>query len=227
MKLEIFEKIKKFWRWVWDSDSLLSWIVALIFIFLLVKFVFFPVLYLITGTRLPLAGVESSSMDHQIVKDSYGRWTLCGQEYSQENIEHKNFDEYWEICGSWYEERGISKENFSKFPLKNGFRKGDVIIVYGRFKPKIGDIIIFKPNKESTAPRPIIHRIVSIENNTIQTKGDHNEKQLTLYNNIYKTDETSIKEDQVIGKAVFKLPYLGWPKIIFSDIINKIFSYSL
>ena len=219
-----FEKIKKAWNWVWNSDSIFSWIVALLIIFILVKFVFFPVLSLIMGTSLPLAGVESSSMDHQIVSDENNLLNLCGNSYTKETKEHINFDNYWEICGSWYEGREINKETFSKFSLKNGFRKGDIIIVWGRFTPKIGDIIIFQPNPESRAPRPIIHRIVDIdENKIIQTKGDHNQDQLTSSNNPYKTDETNINPNQVIGKAIIRIPYLGWIKIWFTDIINAIF----
>ena len=115
----------------------------------------------------------------------------------------------------------ISKQQFSKFTLKNGFSKGDVIIVWGRFTPKIGDIIIFKPSQDSTAPRPIIHRIIKInEDGTYQTKGDHNGQQLTASNNIYKTDETNIQQSQIIGKAIIKIPLLGYPKIWVTNFIN-------
>ncbi len=216
---EIGANIKKAWRWIWNSDSILSWIVALIFIYVIVKFIFFPGLSFIMGTNLPLAGVESSSMDHHVVKDDYGRLTLCGPNENKIN----NFDDYWDVCGKWYEDRNITKQEFMKFPLSNGFSKGDIIIVWGRFTPKIGDIIIFKPNKESSAPRPIIHRIVSIENNIFQTKGDHNELQLTALNNIYNTDETNIQKEQIIGKAIFKIPFLGYVKIWTVEIINRIF----
>lgn len=221
--IETRDKIKKFWNWVWHSDSVLSWLVALVIIFVFVKFIFFPVLSLIMGTSLPLAGVESSSMDHNIVENDYGMLTLCDKIYSEKQKTSINFDKYWEVCGKWYEERSILKEVFSSFPMKNGFSKGDIIIVWGRFEPKIGNIIIFKPNKESKAPRPIIHRIIKIENGTIQTKGDHNPEQLKISNNDYRTDETTIKPDQIIGKAIFKIPYLGWLKIIVVDIMNKIF----
>lgn len=217
MEFSVFKKswenFKKAWNWIWSSDSFLSWIVALIVIFIFVKFIFFPVLSLIMGTPLPLAGVESSSMDHQIVKDDFGNLGLCGNGFSKENKQYLDFDDYWNECGNWYENNQITKDKFSKFPLKNGFSRGDIVIVRGRFNPKIGDVIIFKPNPESTAPRPIIHRIVKIENGLIQTKGDHNKEQLTVSNNIYKTDETIITENQIIGKAFLKIPYLGWPKI--------------
>jgi len=222
---EFLRKIKKSWNWIWNSDSILSWIVALILIFLIVKFIFFPTLSLIFGTSLPLAGVESSSMDHQIVKDDSGILSLCGEIYSKQQkqeIGYTDFNKYWEICGDWYvSNKHITKPVFEKFSMKNGFRKGDIIIVWGRFTPKIGDIIIFKPNPDSTAPRPIIHRIVEInEEGIIQTKGDHNKEQLTSSNNFYKTDETNIKKSQIIGKAIFKIPYLGWIKIWFTELIN-------
>jgi len=219
------EAIKKSWKWIWHSDSIWSWVVALALIYIIVKFIFFPTLSLAFGTSLPLAGVESSSMDHQIVTDDYHRLSICENIYSKQEKKdtgHIDLDKYWEICGSWYEQEGILKEQFSKFPLKNGFKKGDIIIVWGRFTPKVGDIIIFNANPESTAPRPIIHRIVKInEYGIIQTKGDHNGKQLTTSNNIYKTDETNISQDQIIGKAVIKIPLLGWPKIWATELINS------
>lgn len=227
---KIFEIIKKSWNWIWNSDSLLSWLAALILIFVFIKFIFFPGLSFILGTQLPLAGVESSSMDHSSLKlckaydsslqcISYSTdYEICGKYFNQKTF--FNLDEYWKTCGQWYEDRGISKQEFEKFPMKNGFSKGDIIIVWGRFEPKIGDIIIFKANKESQAPRPIIHRIIKIENGIMQTKGDHNERQLTI-SDPGKTDETNIKQEQIIGKAIFKIPYLGYVKIWANDIWNR------
>ena len=229
---EIIRAIKKSWNWVWNSDSILSWIVALIVIFIFIKFIFFPGLSLILGTPLPLAGVESSSMDHASLKeciraDSKGfciayssEYKLCGKNIDKGSF--YNLENYWKNCGNWYENIGISKQEFEKFPMKNGFSKGDIIIVWGRFKPKIGDIIIFKANTESKAPRPIIHRIVKIENNLIQTKGDHNEKQLVI-SDPGNTDETTIRQEQIIGKAIFKIPLLGYVKIWAVELWVRIF----
>ena len=217
------KNIKKGWNWIWNSDSILSWVVALILIFIFVKFIFFPGLSIIFGTSLPLAGVESSSMDHQIVYGD-GRYSLCGNTYSKENQFRTNFDKYWNACGDWYEKNEITKEQFSKFSLKNGFAKGDIILVWGRFTPKIGDIIIFQANPESSAPRPIIHRIVSIEDGIIATKGDHNADQLIKGNNAFNTDETTITEDRIIGKAVLKIPFLGWPKIWLVELLRYLFN---
>jgi len=226
---DFLKNIKKAWDWVWNSNSITSWIIALILIFVFVKFIFFPLLSLvmgfsihsiIAGTSLPLAGVESSSMDHQIVIDDKGTLNLCGESYTKEEKEYIDFDTYWSLCGNWYEKRNITKEEFSKFSLKNGFAKGDIIIVWGKFTPKVGDIIIFKPNSDSSAPRPIIHRIIKIEDGIIGTKGDHNGDQLVPKNNYYGTDETNIEESQIIGKAILKIPYLGYLKIWMSKIIG-------
>lgn len=218
-----WSKLKNFWNWVWNSDSVLSWVVALILIFVFVKIIFFPGLSLIFGTSLPLAGVESSSMDHQIVGNEFGGYALCGNVYDKSEKSHIDFDEYWEVCGDWYENKDITKEQFSGFSLKNGFAKGDIIVVWGRFVPTVGDIIIFQANSESSAPRPIIHRIVSIEDGLIATKGDHNADQLVRGNNLFNTDETTITEDRLVGKAVFKIPYLGWPKIWMVEALKWIF----
>jgi hypothetical protein len=228
---KIIKDVKKAWDWVWHSDSLLSWVVALVIIFVFVRFIFLPGLGFIMGTSLPLAGVESSSMDHSSTKfclstsqnglctEWSNNYELCGNFYDKKI--NPNFNEYWEICGNWYEERNVSKNEFSDFTLKNGFKKGDIIIVWGRFTPKVGDIIIF--NAIGNAPRPIIHRIVNIdENGIIQTKGDHNNGQLEG-NNVYGTDETHITKDKIIGKAVFKIPYLGWVKIWGVDLVKRIF----
>lgn len=214
-------QFKKTWNWIWKSNSIWSWIVALILIYIFIKFIFFPGLSLATGTVLPLAGVESSSMDHQIVKDDFGFLSLCGNIYTKSERKNIVFNEYWEICGDWYEKREITKKEFKDFPMKNGFKKGDIVIVWGRFEPEVGDIIIFKANPESIAPRPIVHRVVNSD--PLQTKGDHNEQQLSVSNNPYKTDETNIHESQIIGKVVLKIPYLGWFKIWVTDFLNWLF----
>ncbi len=231
---QVLENIKKAWNWIWKSNSLASWLIALLLMFIFVKFIFFPVLSLIMGSSLPLAGVESSSMTHYsekycLVYSDSGNCEMKSQDYEicGKNFNEKisfDFNKYWETCGKWYENNEITKQEFEKFSLKNGFQKGDVIIVWGRFTPKIGDIIIFKPNKESLSPNPIIHRIIKIEEKNkeliYQTKGDHNEEQLKINNNIYKTDETYITQEQIIGKAVSRIKYLGWFKIIFESIIK-------
>ena len=191
--------VVEFWDWLWHSDSLLSWIVALSLAFITVKFIFFPLLSLIMGTQLPLVVVESSSMEHP--------GSFIGNILGLE----RNVEIWWDEKGEWYEREDFSISDAKEWPLKTGFDKGDIMIVWGRFDPQVGDVIIFNANTE----HPIIHRIVSIEQGIIQTKGDNNNAQLPI--------EKNIEEDALIGKAVFRIPKLGWLKLIFVEIGKAIF----
>jgi signal peptidase I len=183
--------LKQFWNFIWNGESLLSWVAFIFFAFIIIKFIFFPVLSFITGTSLPLVIVESCSMYHGT-----------------------NFDNWWEIKGGWYEERGITKEEFSEFRFKNGFNKGDIFFILGIKKDKIeiGDTIIFW-----SAGKPIIHRVVNLE--PLATKGDNNPGFLKNNNgNNEGIDETNIREEEIVGKATLvRIPYLGWVKLIFYE----------
>ncbi len=195
-ELKIKEAIKKSWNWLWHSDSLLSWIVSLLLAFIIVKFIFFPLLSLLLGTSLPLVVVESSSMEHP------------GNLFKEIFSPQKEFENWWEEKGLWYEDRELTKQEAQSWIFKSGFDKGDIIVVYRPTKLKIGDVIIFEAN----AQHPIIHRIISIDNKIIETKGDNNLDQLSI--------EKSISEENIIGKAIFRIPKLGWIKLIFVEIIN-------
>jgi signal peptidase I len=217
--MEKENKIKKIWNWLWNSDSILSFAILLILIFIFIKLILFPSISLIFGTSLPLAIVESSSMDHNALQycKKYSSdlncatlstdYEICGNKFSNKKFLDK--EEYWQTCGSWYEEKNISKEQFSTFKFSNGFRKGDIIIIFGKKlnEIKIGDVLIF----QSKQPTPIIHRIISLS--PLQTKGDHNGEQIGITPDPRGIDETNIKENQIIGVAVGKIPYLGLVKI--------------
>ncbi|MEK6880160.1 MAG: hypothetical protein AABY22_11150 [Nanoarchaeota archaeon] len=200
MSLKSF--FRKLWNLIWKDDSPKGWIISLIVIFILVKFVFFPVLNLATGTKLPLVVVESCSMYHK------------GDVFT-------NFDGWWQRHVLKYDEFNIEKQDFEQYKMKDGFNKGDIIFSIGVKSENVGkgDVIIFQPSENALKQTPIIHRIVQINSNTgeIQTIGDNNKQSLTSSNNIYKIDETSTKNEQIIGRAVLKIPYLGWAKLVFFD----------
>jgi len=185
--------LKKFWFIVWKDDSLKGWFISIIFLFILIKFIFFPILSLTTGTQLPLAIVESCSMYHS------------GNLIS-------NYDSWWTKHNNKYSDLSLTKEEFQNFIFKKGFNKGDILFILGTNpdKLKIGDVIIFNGGTSN----PIIHRIVSIreteEGRIFSTMGDNNNGQLSV--------EKNIRENQIVGKAVFKLaPYLGWVKLVFFE----------
>jgi len=193
---------KKFWFLLWQDNSLKGWIFSLVFLFVFIKFILFPGLSFITGTSLPLAIVESCSMYHQ------------GDIFS-------NFDDWFDRHESKYNSREIIKEEFEKFSLKKGFNKGDILFIIGANseKLKVGDIILFNSGTRGT---PVIHRIISIQEREgkriFATMGDNNNQILTPNNNPGEVDEREITEEQLVGKAVFKIsPFLGWVKLVFFE----------
>lgn len=118
----------------------------------------------------------------------------------------QSFEGWWESNAPWYAEADITKEDFEQFPFKNGINKGDVIVVWGHDEPKLGDVIIF----HSSYTYPLIHRVVDLR--PIGTKGDHNPTQLDA--------EENIARDAVVGKAVLRIPALGWIKLIFFEALK-------
>lgn len=199
--MEKQNKLKKFlndfWYIVWRDESLKGWIISIIFIFIAIKFIFFPLMSLATGTNLPLAIVESCSMYHK------------GNLFS----EH---DSWWERHDSKYSEIQLTKEQFRDFNFKNGFSKGDILFII-KAKPEkleIGDVLIFNGGKQN----PIIHRIINVkeenEKYIFSTLGDNNNGQLGV--------EKEINSEQLIGKAVFRIaPSFGWAKLIFYEPLRS------
>jgi len=189
-----FKKIlKKTWHFIWKDDSIWSWIVNIIIAFILVKFVVYPGLGALLDTGYPVVAVVSKSMEH-----------------------NSKFDEWWNRAGSWYTNEGISETMFRDYTFKNGFNMGDVMVLRGEDIEdiKLGDVIVFR----SVTANPIIHRVVKVyEDNGeifLQTKGDNNGGVS------HDLGEDKIGEDRLIGRAFFRIPLVGWIKIIFSDLIG-------
>ncbi|MBU0628221.1 MAG: signal peptidase I [Nanoarchaeota archaeon] len=196
-KKKVKSALKKTWWFIWEDDSIWSWIVNIILAFVLIKFIVYPGLGLLFSTSYPIVAVVSGSMEHD-----------------------GSFNNWWSSQQSWYVSRNITQEEFSDFRFKNGFNKGDIMILYGK-KPKdiqIGDVVVFR----SARPDPIIHRVVKEwELNGkyyFQTKGDHNSDSITSVG----LDETNIPEDNLLGKAVVRVPLLGYIKIWFVEIIQLV-----
>ena len=183
--------LKKTWHFIWHEDSLLSWFVNLILAFVIVKWVIYPVIGLFLSTVYPIVAVVSGSMEHNGV----------------------DFDT-WIEQNSWYEENNINKEIFMTYKFKNGFNKGDIMVLKG-VKPKdikTGGILVYESPYHSN---PIIHRVVAIqkeEGYTFTTKGDNNNA----------PDKQKIKPEQIqrTGKAILRIPWLGWIKIGFVNLLG-------
>lgn len=185
--------LRKLWFYLWEDDSPKGWIISLVFIIILIKFIIFPVLNFATGTEIPLAIVESCSM------------------YHQHNLAYP-FGEWWEEHENVFKEYTINELDFQDFPLYNGFNKGDVIFIIGTDAKKleVGEVIVYNAGQNP----PVIHRIIKI-------KEENGERIFTtMGDNVLRVQnfEEEITEDQILGKAVFKVaPYIGWVKLIFFE----------
>lgn len=123
-----------------------------------------------------------------------------------ESMEHKNVDETFY---KFFLERNFTLEEIKKFDFSGGINRGDVILVkkVSIEELKVGDVIVFNsPNGK------IIHRIISIEDGKVTTKGDANPSPLSF--------EQHVGANQIIGKAYFRIPYLGYPRIILLMLLG-------
>ncbi len=176
--------LKKLWHFIWHEDSLASWVTTVILAVIIVKFIFYPVLGFFLGTNFPIVAVVSESMEH-----------------------NKNFENWWSLNSNFYESLNITKEEFSSYSFKNGFNKGDLMILIAPKNIKRGNVLVYHSASHSN---PIIHRAVII-NDKISTKGDN-------VNRIQEF-EKEIPRDSIIGKAILRIPFVGYIKIIFTELI--------
>jgi hypothetical protein len=179
-------KFKKLFRKIWNflihEDSWQSFVADAILIVLIGKFLLFPGIGLAMGTAYPVVAVVSNSMNHQDM----------------------DFDDWWLQNKELYLNKDISQEQFNNFYSTDGFDKGDVIVIKGTSfeELEVGDVIVFSIMSRRD---PIIHRIVTVGDGFVATKGDANLGQISFERQIY--------EQQIHGKAVLVVPYLGWVKV--------------
>ncbi len=185
--------LKAAWKFLWNDNSVWSWIVNAILAFVLIKFLVYPGLGLALHTNHPVVAVISDSMQH-----------------------HSEFETWWKGMEKFYSKYNITKEEFTGFRMSKGFSKGDIIILKGK-KPAdigIGEVIVFDGNR----PEPIIHRVVkkweSGGTYYFSTKGDRNSDQ--------RDEEKEINENRLVGTAWVRVPYVGYVKIIFTELVNNI-----
>jgi signal peptidase I len=107
----------------------------------------------------------------------------------------------------------VAVESNSMIPT---FYQGDILIIQGTQPPEnykstlaVGDVIVFSVGNRNV---PIVHRIKQINpDGSFQTQGDANTGQHSF--------EKSIVTEQIHGKVVAIIPYLGWVKIGVTEYI--------
>ena len=184
-----------FWYIVWKDESFKGWIISIIFIFIVIKFVFFPVLSLTTGTKLPLAIIESCSMYHQ------------GNLFS-------DYDSWWTRHETKYSDFQLDKKNFKKF-IFNGFKgKGYSKYLYKiKFDNSIG---MFKSG--CIDPKNKVAKIVAEKYGFKHTGKSQHWDLYTCDKNHYPLQLKEIKSNQLIGKSAFRItPWLGWAKLVLYE----------
>lgn len=77
--------------------------------------------------------------------------------------------------------------------MEPALRVDDLVVIHAREEYRVGDIIVFQSGNER-----IIHRIVSIDGETVQTKGDAN-----------NVPDAPVALSEVKGTLVLRLPGLG------------------
>ena len=109
----------------------------------------------------------------------------------------------------WMIDKGYTLEEMEDFPFSKGLNIGDIVFVKDTRSPEeitVGDVIVFyNPRGYS-----IIHRVVFEGNDTFTTKGDAN-----LKSDYYEFD---IPFEYVKGKAIFKIPLLGYPRVLLGRL---------
>lgn len=119
-----------------------------------------------------------------------------------ESMQHPNdgLCNYWNMSAST-----IFPE--CNYPFQYGLNIGDIVLLKSSENMKIGDVLVFKADSGSY----IIHRIVSLS--PLATMGDSNEGMHDF--------ETDIREDQIVGVAGWKAPYLGYPSVWLTKIVEQ------
>ncbi|MBI5065653.1 signal peptidase I [Candidatus Woesearchaeota archaeon] len=192
---------KQFFHFIWYGEGLLSWITCFIFAFIVIRYLFYPSLGLLLGTSFPVVAVMSESMQHNTnFENWWDKNSCCDLGCTQRMIQ-----------GKIYESEKIKKEEFQKYPFNNGFNPGDIIVLYSPKNLKVGDVIVFMSNHRQ---EPIIHRVIEVmeDGKFYKTKGD---------NNCGSGDfELRIAKSDIMGKAEFVIPYLGWLKLALVKLIG-------
>jgi signal peptidase I len=201
--MDLKHSLKRFWYIVWEEDSVRSWVLNIILAFVIIKFLVYPGLGLVLNTQHPIVAVVSGSMEHD---GNFDEWWSSSARCKEMTCKQSDF----------YAKYNISKDEFLSYDYKNGFNVGDIMVLYGKESEdiKTGEILVFNIGQ----PVPIIHRIINNwdekEKKYFTTKGDHNPD---LF---YAIREDRISEDQVIGVALLRVPYLGYIKIWFVELLR-------
>lgn len=112
--------------------------------------------------------------------------------------------------------------------MEPGFQKGDILFLHMSKAPiRSGEIVVFHVEGKDI---PIVHRVIKVHERhdtkavDVLTKGDDNDVD-DDEGGIYADDQQWLQQQDVAGRIVGLLPYVGWVTIIMSE--NPIIKYIL
>ena len=223
--------------------------------FILIKFVLYPVLGFALGTDLPLVAVMSGSMTHDLADgtvcgvtpqnydasfDAY--WRTCGNWYASRNITREAFQAFPFVNG------------FDKGDImlllgvdRGSTDVGDIIVFQARGQYPIIHRVIWKGTDESGKasfatkgdhnPAQISQYIVVNNQGAASRCASPQGEPLPCGYGAPVTretpgalaliDETHVTHDTIIGRAVFRVPWLGWIRVGVGNLINLASGQSL
>ncbi|MBE5730003.1 signal peptidase I [Candidatus Parvarchaeota archaeon] len=167
------------------GENIYSLIFYLVIFYVLLAYVIFPATYTFTPIS-DVSAVISSSMVHQ---------------QPQINVTYYG----------WLQSHGFNMSQVAEWPFPNGLPLGSLVVAYKvpANDIKIGNIIIYRADVNGEYI-DVIHRVINetVVNGVYHftTKGDANPYPLSF--------EYNVPYNEVVGKVVLSIPYLGYPRYL-------------
>ena len=238
--------IKDWWHWTWNDDSWQAWLVSVIIAFVLIKYALYPGIGLLFGTPLPVVAVVSGSMEHQPqngvlcgvnVQGDADYWSACGEWYEERGISQEEFENYPFSNGF---NKGDIIVLFGTAP--NNIQQGDVITYHANKQyPLIHRVVgindsngLVFSTKGDHNPTQIIEYALSDGRYFYEcyqeSQGTITAAPCMVGERVTKDtpgaiailDETNVHADQLVGRAVMRIPWLGYVKIWFVELLEAI-----
>lgn len=192
--------LKRAWNYVWHGESTWSLLLSILLVFVIVRFIVYPAAGFILGTQFPVVAVVSGSMEHQGLNTEQWWSSSCCRDQACTTTSTQ---------AALYDGYNIIMQDIASYRFPNGFNKGDIMILSNAHDARVGDTLVFFSSRRA---EPIIHRIIRIDNTgSYRTKGD---------NNCAIADfEEYIPQENVVGKAIARIPWLGYIKIWFVKLL--------
>lgn len=231
---------KKVWYFLWHDDSPKALIAQILVAFLFIKYVFYPLIGLVAGTPLPIVAVVSGSMEQTGdvlcgVPAQEDWWSTCGEWYEERGITQEQFSEFsfpnGFNTGDVIALRGTNTQDLEV---------GDVIVYMANKQyPIIHRVTNISEGTVQTKgdnnPHPIQEYVLTDGHILYNCYQEENGRVILspctpsskpvgpdTPGAIALLDETQVHEDMIIGKAYARIPWIGYLKIGFVNLLEFI-----